>query len=236
MAHTNPRSQDALISSDPVYLLECLDNIDEELSDGDEFDGYLDPEDDFNNEDYADAAESSTHSAVASTSSGTVTAASCSSSSANTGEAPKNTSTAQTSSSNVQATGKGRSPNASTASTATRCTTRTRSTTCLSDHSNNNNIRPLHTFNATPGVVPSMSGRAPVDFFRLLFCDEVIDLILTESKRYADQYLAREVEHLTQHPHARAQDWKKAPLTRKELEAFISIVLTMGICGFPTVR
>ena len=78
-----------------------------------------------------------------------------------------------------------------------------------------------------------MSGKAPTDFFHLLFDDRVLDVILTETTRYAEQYMEREREYLQQHPQARAHDWRRAPLTRKEL---LALLLAMGICGFPTLR
>ena len=92
-------------------------------------------------------------------------------------------------------------------------------------------------FMATPGVVPDMSGRnSPIDFFRLFFNDKVMDLIFTETTRYAQQYLEREREYLQQHPQARAHAWEREPLTLKELEVFLAILIAMGICGFPTIR
>ena len=92
------------------------------------------------------------------------------------------------------------------------------------------------TFSGTPGVVPDMAGKLPIDFFHLMFDDRVLDLLLTETTRYADQYLEREKEHLDQHPQARAHDWQRAPLSLKELEVFLALLLAMGVCGFPIMR
>ena len=91
-------------------------------------------------------------------------------------------------------------------------------------------------FTGTPGVVPDMDGKLPIDYFRPMFDDRVLNLILTETTRYAEQYLEREEAYLEQHPTARAHDWRRNPLSMKELEVFLSIVLAMGICGFPTMR
>ena len=88
----------------------------------------------------------------------------------------------------------------------------------------------------TPGVIPGMSESSPIDFFRLFFSDRVLDLIYTETTRYASQYLEREREHLAKHPQARAHDWRKTPLTRKEVEVFLVLLIGMGLCGFPTLR
>ena len=91
-------------------------------------------------------------------------------------------------------------------------------------------------FTGNPGIVPNMTGKAPIDFFRLMSDDRVLDVILTETRRYATQYLEREKEYLEQHPKARAHDWLRAPLTQKELEVFLALILAMGVCGFPTMR
>ena len=91
-------------------------------------------------------------------------------------------------------------------------------------------------FTANPGVIPNMAGKAPVDFFRLIFDESVVDLITTETSRYARQYMEREREHLETHPHARAHEWRKTELTPKEIEAFLALLIAMGICGFPTLR
>ena len=91
-------------------------------------------------------------------------------------------------------------------------------------------------FSVTPGVIPGMSESSLIDFFRLFFSDRVLDLIYTEITRYASQYLEREREHLAKHPQARAHDWRKAPLTRKEVEVFLALLIGMGLCVFPTLR
>ena len=85
-------------------------------------------------------------------------------------------------------------------------------------------------------MIPDTDGMAPVDFFRLMFDGDVLNLIFTETNRYASQYLEREREHLESHPKARAHDWKKKELTIKEIEAFLALLIAMGLCGFPTLR
>lgn len=81
-----------------------------------------------------------------------------------------------------------------------------------------------------------MENKSPIDFFRLFFNDEVMSLILTETRRYTDQYFVREREYLDQHPQARAHMCQRAPLTLKELDIFLALIIGMGVCGFPTLR
>ena len=81
-----------------------------------------------------------------------------------------------------------------------------------------------------------MNGKPPVDFFFQLVDDRAMDLIYSETMRYATQYLQKNTEYLEGHPHARAHEWKNNPLTPKEIEVFISLMIAMGICGFPSIR
>ena len=90
-------------------------------------------------------------------------------------------------------------------------------------------------FTATAGVIPNTDELTPVDYFRLFFDERVIELIFTETRRYAQQYLAKNRQHLDSHPHARAHKWTKVTLSRKEIEAFLALLIAMGICGFPTL-
>ena len=81
-----------------------------------------------------------------------------------------------------------------------------------------------------------MTEKSPIDFFRLFFSEQVLNLIETETRQYTEQYLRRESDYLQQHPKARAHEWKRFPLTRKELEVFLALIIAMGVCGFPTLR
>ena len=92
-------------------------------------------------------------------------------------------------------------------------------------------------FTATSGVVvPHMENKEPIDFFHVFFDGRVLHLIHRETTRYTQQYLQREKEHLDAHPQARVHEWRRAPLTLKEVEIFLALIITMGICSFPTMR
>lgn len=113
---------------------------------------------------------------------------------------------------------------------------RTQTGTATQHTSTNPNTCRSVVFSARPGVVPNMEGKSPVDFFRLIFKEKVMKLIYTETCRYASQYLDREKEYLDKHPHARAHDWCRTELTVKEIEAFLALLIAMGMCGLPTQR
>ena len=89
-----------------------------------------------------------------------------------------------------------------------------------SDNTTATTMRSAPDFTATPGIIPNMGGRDPVDFFQLMFDDCLLDLIFTETTRYAEQYLERKKEHLESHPNARAHDIRNNKLTWMEVEAF----------------
>ena len=81
-----------------------------------------------------------------------------------------------------------------------------------------------------------MTEKAPIDFFNLFINNEVKDLIYRESTKYADQQLASKASFLEAHKHARANDLKKHPMDRNEVEPLLAMLLTMGVMGYPSVR
>lgn len=91
-------------------------------------------------------------------------------------------------------------------------------------------------FTATPGIIPNMEGKSPVDFFRLYFDEHMVQLIFSETCLYADQYFELEKVYLEAHPNARAHDWKKIKFSPNETDAFIALLIGMGLCGFPSLR
>ena len=70
-----------------------------------------------------------------------------------------------------------------------------------------------------------MRNSRPIDFFNLFFTDEVKNLIYKETCRYA-QIRAKQ-SYLKEHPHARAHDWIKNPMTRDEVDSLLSIIITL---------
>ena len=81
-----------------------------------------------------------------------------------------------------------------------------------------------------------MSDKQLVDFFQLFFTQPVIELIHTETNRYAQQQLHGKEKYLENHPHARGNDWLKHPMTLCEVKPFLALLITMGVVGLPTIR
>ena len=92
------------------------------------------------------------------------------------------------------------------------------------------------TYSETPGVVPNMSGKEPLDFFNLMFDSKAKKIIFDETTRYAEQYMAKNHEYLQQHKQARGHDWIRKPMVPKEVDALIAMVIAMGVVGLPTLR
>lgn len=84
-------------------------------------------------------------------------------------------------------------------------------------------------FTADAGVIPDTEGVSMVDYFRLIFDDWLLNLIFTETNRYADQYVQRERVYLGAYPKAQTHDWKKCAFTLKEWYAFLALIIGMGL-------
>ena len=70
------------------------------------------------------------------------------------------------------------------------------------------------------------------DIFANLLSDRVIDIMLKETNRYAEQYLERKGGINNLPPKARARKW--TPVTLVEMRAFIGLILYMGLVRLPT--
>lgn len=91
-------------------------------------------------------------------------------------------------------------------------------------------------FSESPGIVPDMRGKQPVDFFNLLFDNEIKTILYDETSRHAKQYIEEYKEYLAEHKDARAHDWKRKPMVPKEVDALLAIIISMGVVGYPTLK
>ena len=74
----------------------------------------------------------------------------------------------------------------------------------------------------------------PLAYFELFFDDEIISIIVTETNRYAAQFLAREKEKITQQKKSRFQKW--VPTTLGEIRVYLGLLMLMGIIQKPSLR
>ena len=93
-----------------------------------------------------------------------------------------------------------------------------------------------HSVTSLPHNSPDMMGKSPADFFNLLFCEEIKENIWTETTRFADQYIQKHADFIASHPKARVHDWIRQSMTLKEVDALLSIIIAMGIVGYPSIR
>ena len=67
----------------------------------------------------------------------------------------------------------------------------------------------------------------PLDYFQLYFTDAVVDLLVIETNRYAEQYIQRNVVP----PHSPVNTW--TPTDKNEMLAFLGLTVLMGIVYKP---
>ena len=84
--------------------------------------------------------------------------------------------------------------------------------------------------------VEAINARLPenptaLDYFRLYFTDRVTNLIITETNRYAQQYLEIEGQNLRRH--SILQHW--VPTDNDEMCALLGLLMLMGIVHKPRV-
>ena len=91
----------------------------------------------------------------------------------------------------------------------------------------------IPTFSENVGVVLDMSGKEPVDYYRLFISDHIV---LEETNRYGDQYVESHQDHLANHPRARPHDFVKRHFSWSELLRFFVLMITMGIVDLPSVK
>lgn len=77
-------------------------------------------------------------------------------------------------------------------------------------------------FTGSPGLKFSVDEQL-LDFLKLFLTDDLIDIIVTETNRYADQYRTK---HLLK-PRLRVQEWK--PTDSSEIHVFLGLLYLQGI-------
>src|SRR6218665_599821 len=87
------------------------------------------------------------------------------------------------------------------------------------------NYNPNVGFTAKPGILcDSLTvDSLPVEFFKCFVTDEVVDLLVSETNRFADQFLAS----ATLTPKSRSRSW--VPTDSTEMHKFLGLVLMMGM-------
>ena len=70
----------------------------------------------------------------------------------------------------------------------------------------------------------------PVDYYRLILSARVIDILVTETNQYADQWILQNADYLQRFRHSRVHRWiKEGHTSSEEIEAYISVIINMGL-------
>lgn len=83
----------------------------------------------------------------------------------------------------------------------------------------------MQDFNGAVGPHNVPNDISEVGLFQLFITDDMLNLFVTETNRYADQVSAREGDNAG--PHSRVKLWK--PVTFDEMKAFIAVLLLLGL-------
>ena len=85
-----------------------------------------------------------------------------------------------------------------------------------------NDVSSIPVFNQPTGPSVDMSNKTPLDFFKLLVTDTMLDGIVeqTNSSWMPPPSLP---------PHSRVHGWSKEAHTRPELKKFLAMIVTMGL-------
>ena len=94
----------------------------------------------------------------------------------------------------------------------------------------------LPAFAENVGVVPDMTGKEPVDYYRLFITDSLLQNVLDETNHYGEQYVDSHKDHLDTHPRARPHDFVKRKFTMSELLRLFVLIITMGIVDLPSLK
>lgn len=87
-----------------------------------------------------------------------------------------------------------------------------------------NSVAPIiPPFTAQPGIQVETKNLTPIQFFNLFFTEDLLNLIVDQSNRYAQQYITNNPNSY----YARPFEWK--PLIVEEFKIFLGLTLNMGL-------
>ena len=84
-----------------------------------------------------------------------------------------------------------------------------------------------------PGCTQDMTNKTPIDFFQLLFTDDILQAIVEQTNLFAQQYIN---SHQPLPQRSRVQQWDRSPHDLVELKKFLALTIIMGLINYPTVE
>ena len=100
------------------------------------------------------------------------------------------------------------------------------------DSEQSDDVPPIPDFQQPTGPSVDMTDKSPLDFFKLLVNDAMLDHIVEQTNLYAQQY----IDATTLPPHSRVHGWNKEVHDRDELKKFLAMIITMGLVNYPHVE
>ena len=92
-------------------------------------------------------------------------------------------------------------------------------------------VPPAQVFKGCEKILEQLPADAtPLDFFKLYFTDAVVNLLVDETNRFAQQYIAANVIP----PHSAVNDWQ--PTDQNEMFSFLGLCVLMGIVYKPRLN
>ena len=72
----------------------------------------------------------------------------------------------------------------------------------------------------------------PLDFFKMLLTDDILDMIVTQTNLYASEFIS--THSLT--PQSRVHGSSREPFTPDEMRKFLALIIVMGLVNLPTLE
>ena len=82
------------------------------------------------------------------------------------------------------------------------------------------------------GCTQDMSDKTPLEFFKLMVTDEMLEKIVQQTNLYAEQFISS--HNLA--PRSRVHGWKKATHDLSELKKLLALIVVMGLVNYPTLE
>ena len=94
---------------------------------------------------------------------------------------------------------------------------------------------PLPEFSGSSSCSTDMSDKTPIEFFELLFTDDILHNVVDQTNLYAEQHLQEKMD-TDLPPRSRLRLWKKKAHTTIEFIQFLSLIIIMGIINLPQIE
>ena len=82
------------------------------------------------------------------------------------------------------------------------------------------------------GPSVDMTDKSPLDFFKMMVTEDMLDHIVEQTNIYAEQY----IDTTPLPPHSCIHGWNKEVHNRAELKKALAMIITMGLVNYPLIE